>query len=514
MPAASILIKPASAACNIACRYCFYHDIACARERGVRPVMSEATLENLTRAAMAYAEGQVTFAWQGGEPMLAGLPFFRRAVELQRELARPGLRVENTIQTNGTLIDDDWAAFFAERGFLVGVSIDGPRRVNDAARVGRGGEGTFQRVMRGVGALRRHGVDFNVLTVVTSASAECPAEVYRFLTGQGFGWLQFIPCMDDRPGEGNPWAVESRAYGAFLADVFDLWFADFCHGTAPDIRMFSNLAQMAAGFAPEECGMCGRCTTYFAVESDGSVYPCDFYTTDDWLLGNVNEMGAGDAGEGAAGAGGAGSGRVGVAGEGEGAVGEGSAVRRAASGRADVPGEGTTGDGFGANARPVSVQSGDAVDARREGPDRAGASDEGAAADEGTVGNARLAGVREGAAAGDGSGRAVSGRAIGANGLSGFQTLYDGPRSQAFMAASVQKPPECLLCPWYRLCRGGCRRWRDLGRLAPARADGSAPAGLGLNYLCAGYKLFFERCAPRIAQLGRVVQRNVALGLV
>lgn len=387
MPAASILIKPASAACNIACRYCFYHDIACARERGVRPVMSDETLEALTRKAMAYAEGQVTFAWQGGEPTLAGLDFFRRALELQRAYARPGLKVENTIQTNGMLVDDEWASFFKEHGFLVGLSIDGGRKVNDAARVDRQGRGTFSKVMRAVDVLRRHNVDFNVLTVVTAQSAARPAEVYRFLTKQGFDWLQFIPCMDDSALGGSPWAVEPRAYGEFLCGVFDLWYEDFCRGSAPDVRMFSNLAQMAAGFAPEECGMCGRCTTYFAVESDGSVYPCDFYTTDAWLLGNVRD-------------------------------------------------------------------------------------------DE------------------------------------GFQELFDSPRSRSFMAASVQKPPQCLLCPWYRLCRGGCRRWRDLGRTTSDFRGEEAPGGLGLNYLCEGYEVFFEHCSGRIARLGQVVRRNVALGLV
>ena len=398
--------------------------------------MSEGTLEALTREAMRYAEGQVTFAWQGGEPTLAGLDFFRRAVELQRIYARPGLAVENTIQTNGMLVDDEWAAFFKENGFLVGLSLDGGRRVNDAARVDRRGVGTFGRVMGAVDTLRRHGVDFNVLTVVTARSAERPADVYRFLTKQGFGWLQFIPCMDDSALGGSPWAVEPRAYGEFLAGVFDLWYEDFCRGSAPDVRMFSNLAQMAAGFAPEECGMCGRCTTYFAVESDGSVYPCDFYTTDAWLLGNVNDV--------------------------------------------------SFGDGF------VFTHSPD--DAARD------------------AGRSTRQCVKTNPSPHDTSD------------TSGFQRLFDSPRSRAFMAASVQKPPKCLLCPWYRLCRGGCRRWRDFARVpgtgaAAVAGDGGfrgeeAPAGLGLNYLCEGYEVFFEHCADRIARLGQVVRRNVALGLV
>ena len=376
MPAASILIKPASSACNMACRYCFYHEIAEGREVPDRGRMADGVLEELVRQAMAYAEGLVTFAFQGGEPTLAGLPFFRRAVELQRELARPGLQVQNTIQTNGTLVDDEWAEFFRENGFLVGLSIDGPERLNDAARVTTGGSGTHARVMRTVRTLRKHGVDFNVLSVVTSRSATRAGEIYRFMRKNRFDYLQFIPCMSETPEHPNPWAVEPEAYGRFLCSLFDLWYPDFMAGHMVDIRMFSNLAQMAAGFAPEECGMCGRCTTYFAVESDGSVYPCDFYTSDEWRLGSV-------------------------------------------------------GDGLAA--------------------------------------------------------------------------LYASEKSRRFMEESVPKPAECLTCPWFALCRGGCRRWRDGAR------TGAGPSGLGVNYLCPGYKLFFEHCADRIVSLGAIVRRNVGL---
>ena len=362
----------------MACKYCFYHEIAEGRAVPDRGRMSDETLEELVRQAMAYAEGLVTFAFQGGEPTLAGLPFFRRAVELQRKLARPGLQVQNTIQTNGTLVDDEWAEFFRENGFLVGLSIDGPERLNDAARVTAGDSGTHTRVMRTVRTLYKHGVDFNVLSVVTSRSATRAGEIYRFMRKNRFDYLQFIPCMSETPAHPNPWAVEPEVYGRFLCSLFDLWYPDFMAGNVIDIRMFSNLAQMAAGFAPEECGMCGRCTTYFAVESDGSVYPCDFYTSDEWRLGSVGD---------------------------------------------------------------------------------------------------------------------------------GFATLYASEKSRRFMEESVPKPAECLACPWFALCRGGCRRWRDTARTGAGA--GTAASGLGVNYLCPGYKLFFEHCASRIAVLGQIVRQNV-----
>lgn len=287
MPSASILIKPASSDCTISCRYCFYREIAQRREAPRARRMSDDVLESLVREALEYADGHVSFAWQGGEPMLAGLGFFRRAVALQRRLNAAGIRVENAIQTNGLLVDDEWAGFFADEGFLVGLSIDGPREIHDAGRVDHGGEGTFGRVASSARTLVAHGVDVNVLSVVTAQAAGHPDEVYGFLRSEGFSYLQFIPCMSEAPGHADACAVEPEAYGHFLARVFDLWYAGYVAGADVDVRQFSNWAQMAAGLPSEECGMCGHCTTYFAVEADGSVYPCDFYMTDEWRLGSA-----------------------------------------------------------------------------------------------------------------------------------------------------------------------------------------------------------------------------------
>lgn len=295
MPAASILIKPASANCNMDCKYCFYKCLSSNREEYSKGFMTEDTLEKLVIRAFEYAEGAVTFAFQGGEPTLAGIPFFEKAVELQKKYNKNGIMVENTIQTNGLLIDEEWAEFLAKNHFLVGLSLDGPRKMHDAARFDVKGEGTFERLMNTVSILKQYKVDFNILTVVTNETAANASALYKFYQRNKFPYVQLIPCMDE-PGRNetnsensNPYAVTPEAYGKFLCSFFDLWYEDFKRGEIIDVRMFSNLAQMTVGYPPEECGMSGCCNCYFVVEGDGSVYPCDFYCMDEWKLGTVAE---------------------------------------------------------------------------------------------------------------------------------------------------------------------------------------------------------------------------------
>ena len=294
MPAASILIKPASANCNMDCKYCFYKCLSSHREEYSKGFMKEETLETLVREAIAYADGSLTFAFQGGEPTLAGLDFFQKAVELQQKYNNKKLQIENTIQTNGLLIDEKWARFLGEHRFLVGLSLDGPKKMHDRYRKDAGGQDTFARIMHSVQLLEQYQVDYNVVTVVTNDTAKQASFLYKFWKRNHYPFVQFIPCMDeikrqDGTQERSIYAVESEQYGKFLCELFDLWYADFAAGETMDIRMFSNLAQMAAGYPAEECGMNGCCNCYFVVEGDGSVYPCDFYCMDEWKLGTVND---------------------------------------------------------------------------------------------------------------------------------------------------------------------------------------------------------------------------------
>jgi len=288
MPSASILIKPASANCNMDCKYCFYKCLAKNREKYNMGFMSETTLEKLVKNAVEYADGLLTFAFQGGEPTLSGLDFFKKVVELQKKYgaAKPNLRIENTLQTNGTLLNDEWCEFFHNQNFLIGLSLDGPRKSHDAARFMADGNPSFFKVMEAVNLLKKHQVDFNILTVITEELSTKTSALYDFYVRNDFGFIQFIPCMGDE-GE-SEYALTAESYGRFLCQFFDLWYEDFKKGNIIDVRMFSNLAQMSVGYPPEECGMCGKCNIYFVVEGDGTVYPCDFYCTDEYKLGNVN----------------------------------------------------------------------------------------------------------------------------------------------------------------------------------------------------------------------------------
>ena len=233
-PRFHVMAKPTGAICNLACTYCFFLDKASLYpESSFR--MSDEVLETYVRQLIeAHRSSQVTFAWQGGEPTLMGLDFFRRAIELQERHRRPGMTFENTIQTNGTRLDDSWGAFLAEHEFLVGISIDGPRELHDANRVNKGGASTFDDVMRGLRVLQAHRVQHNVLTTVNRVNGDYPLEVYRFLRDEvGTDWMQFIPVVErlDAGGQPDPMhgtAVSDRSvrpaqFGTFLSTIFDEW---------------------------------------------------------------------------------------------------------------------------------------------------------------------------------------------------------------------------------------------------------------------------------------------------
>ena len=277
MPPINILIKPASSACNMACKYCFYRDVAEHREQAFE--------------GMEYADHSCSFAFQGGEPTLAGLDFYRGVVELQKKYARSGLEIHNAIQTNGMLIDEEWAAFLAENRFLVGLSLDGPAELHNLNRLDTVGEGTFNRVMRAARLMEKHGVEFNILCVVTGRNARSVEKIYRFYRRQGFRWLQFIPCLDSpeqQRGE-ERYHLSAENYGDFLIRLFDLWYEDLQHGEYISIRHLDNWLSILLGGQPEACSMTGQCAVQFVVEGDGGVYPCDFYVLDEWRMGTVGE---------------------------------------------------------------------------------------------------------------------------------------------------------------------------------------------------------------------------------
>jgi uncharacterized protein len=284
----SLLIKPASSACNMRCKYCFYHDVAENRSIGSFGIMEEETLETLIKRAFEYAQDECTFAFQGGEPTLAGLNYFLRFSQLVKQYNVNKIPVHNTIQTNGYLIDDAWAQYFKENNFLVGLSLDGDKAAHDKLRHDAKGDGTFERVMHGLKMLNNHKVDYNILCVVTNFSARHGDRIYSFFQKSGFRYLQFIQCLDPFSGETAPYSLTAKRYGQFLNTIFDRYYQDFKQGNYVSIRMFDDYVHMLLGKPPGSCGMSGVCTCYFVVESGGNVYPCDFYVLDEFQIGDIH----------------------------------------------------------------------------------------------------------------------------------------------------------------------------------------------------------------------------------
>lgn len=288
----SFLIKPASGHCNMRCRYCFYEDETNLREAGNSGMMSAGTADALIREAFAALDpgGQVTFAFQGGEPTLAGLSYFRHFVEKVREVNRERAVVRYAIQTNGLAIDEDWADFFREHKFLVGVSLDGEKATHDALRPDAGGKDTWNRVTQTLALLKRKEVDVNLLCVVSRLCAKHPQRAYRCLKKLG-AYLQFIPCLDPLDAERGsmPYSLTPQLYGNFLCGLFDEWYRDFTAGEYTSIRLFDDYVHLAMGLPASTCATSGSCGAYFVVEGDGTLYPCDFYCLDQWRMGILGD---------------------------------------------------------------------------------------------------------------------------------------------------------------------------------------------------------------------------------
>lgn len=289
LPHMNLLIKPASGRCNLQCGYCFYYDEMKKRETPAYSMMQADVLRIITQKALEAAGQSCSFGFQGGEPTLAGLDFYKQAIDYQRQFNVNNVPIYNAIQTNGTLIDDEWASFFADNRFLVGLSLDGYESLHDLYRKDSAGNGTFKRVMHAVELFKKHNVDFNVLTVVTAQTAKNTKEMYAFFMRQGLANQQYIPCLDPfEEARGNSrYSLTPELYARFLKNLFDLWYEDRLAGNYVYIRYFENLAGMMLGHPPESCAMAGKCSVQYAIEACGDVFPCDFYMMDAYKLGNI-----------------------------------------------------------------------------------------------------------------------------------------------------------------------------------------------------------------------------------
>lgn len=293
LPLTCTLIKPAGPACNLACDYCFYLEKKALFPEQTR--MSHETLERVIRQSLEGNPRSFSFIWQGGEPTLMGVDFFRTAVELQKKHG-PRTRIGNALQTNGTLLDGQWAEFFRENDFLVGLSLDGDEGAHDTHRRTDDGAGTWQEVRNSARLLLDAGVAVNSVSCITADSATRAADTYHFLRDLGFSHLQFIPVVekgDDR--NLAPFSMTPKGYGRFLCDLFDVWLKDFNGGQpSASIRLFDSIFFTIRGMEAPECGMHQTCGKYLAVEHDGSVYPCDFFVEPAHRLGSVHEHSLGD----------------------------------------------------------------------------------------------------------------------------------------------------------------------------------------------------------------------------
>jgi len=363
----NIMIKPASSICNLSCKYCFYHSLSEKRLKRSYGYMDIDLLEKIVKKGLTYAGDTCTFAFQGGEPTLAGLKFYKKLIEFELKYNFKNLLIINAIQTNGINGDEEWAKFLSENRFLVGISLDGPREIHDTNRIDNQGKGTFKKVMETINLLNKYKVEYNILTVITSMVARHTNKVYNFFKNHNFQYLQFIPCLDllDEEIRKNDYSLKSDKYAYFLKTLFDLWYDDIFKGNIISIQYFDNLLGLLMGYKPEVCGMAGQCTCQFIIEANGGVYPCDFYVTDQWYLGNIKE--------------------------------------------------------------------------------------------------------------------------------SNFNELLNSTNSKRFVEVSRYIEPECKLCRWHYLCRGGCRRWREPFIYRKPR----------LNILCSAYKKFFNYSEERLIKLAQ-----------
>lgn len=288
----SLLIKPAGPDCNAGCRYCFYRSADRHFGRGEHR-MSTDVLGALTHKLLNLSLPVSQFSWQGGEPTLMGLDFFEQVVALQMQLGCDGQSVANTIQTNALLLDERWVGFLAKYRFLVGVSLDGPAEIHDQNR----GKGTHQSVVTAADMLKRHGVPFNILTVVSRVNEDRGAEVYRWLREQGYSYLQFIPAVEtDSHGNPLPFAPSPEGYGRFMCEVFDAWLNEDGPGKVY-VRWFESLLCHLAGMPAGNCILGRRCDQYLVIEHNGDVFPCDFFVRPDMRLGNILESDLADLAE-------------------------------------------------------------------------------------------------------------------------------------------------------------------------------------------------------------------------
>lgn len=379
MPEMTVLVKPVSGLCNMSCSYCFYRDEMEKRENASCGVMTAEVMEQVVKKTLDFASSRCTFLFQGGEPTLAGIPFYEQWLAHEKNYNRHQVEIFHAIQTNGYLVNEAWCRFWAEKGFLVGLSVDGVKSTHDVFRKDAQGNGTYLKVLEAAHCLHMSELDFNVLTVVNSSTAPKIQRIYETYQMQGFVWQQYIACLDPLHEESGKeeYSVTPEQYGQSLIELFELWAADFWKGRQPYIRQFENYIGILLGVEPESCEQRGTCGFQNVVEADGSVYPCDFYVLDEYKIGNLAE--------------------------------------------------------------------------------------------------------------------------------DDFWIIEERRKKSGFVEDSCRLDRECAQCGYFKICRGGCRRHRELPE-----------GGLGRNYFCRAYQIFFDACLPEMKRIAgwaaRISERQIYSG--
>lgn len=284
----TIMIKPASSLCNMRCKYCFYSDISRLREFPSYGIMSSETRQKMLQHIFSgLADGDsVSFAFQGGEPALAGLSWYQQFIGEVKKLASPGIHISYQFQTNGLLLDEEWLCFFKEHRFLIGLSLDGPRDIHDRSRPDAHGKGTFTRVLETKTRLEQYHIPCNILIVLTNSTARHPKQIWNFLKKHQISHTQLIPCLAPLNQDPDAYSLTPRRYASFYTALFNEWYEDACQGNFRSIKLFDDLLNLLAFHQETACGITGRCQGQIVTEANGNVYPCDFYALDEWLAGN------------------------------------------------------------------------------------------------------------------------------------------------------------------------------------------------------------------------------------
>lgn len=290
----SLIVKPVGAGCNLHCDYCFYLD-----KKNLYPdetkltVMTEETAAEMIRQAFRYCESPF-FIWHGGEPTLAGLSFFKNVIRLQKQ-ENPGQPFQNALQTNGTLLNEDWAEFLRNENFLVGVSLDGPKEIHDRYRLSADGRPTHDIIEKNAVMLRQKGVEINILCTVNDISVREPELLYNYFKNLGFPYMQFIPVVEtdpENPSQAAPFSADPNAFGDFLCKIFDLWYADIDLKNlrqTTSVRFIDSVFHRYVGKEIPDCNLQKECGNYLVIEHNGDCYSCDFLVSQETFLGNLHK---------------------------------------------------------------------------------------------------------------------------------------------------------------------------------------------------------------------------------